>query len=111
MIVRCSFLLQLDLEACRGRQAAVEAVRKLERSLAESLGLALVFAPPHLTPSNEYRGFLERLASGAAQKGPIFRPTAPDLSLQAAGGLSDPRCEDRRRFPQSRCELIGEVGL
>lgn len=95
--VCCSFLLQMDLAACRGRQAAVEAVRRLERALADSLGLALVFAPSHLTPSDEYRGFLERLASGAAEKGPIFAPTAPDLSLQATGGLSISGSEDEVR--------------
>ena len=80
-----SFLLQMDLEGCRQRQAAVAAVRSLEQAVALGLGLPLIHTLPHLTLSAAYRAFLERLAAAGKVRGPIFRPLADDLALRVLG--------------------------
>lgn len=83
----CRFLLQLDIEGCHKRQAAVLGVRELEASVAAALGLPVIFTKAHLTLQPSYRVFLEALAAAVQKRGPLFQPLASDVSLQVKGKL------------------------
>ena len=65
------YLKQADLEGCARQQQLIRRVRDLETSVAQRVGVIMLYTSPQLQMQATYLQFLEQLASGAASRGPI----------------------------------------
>ena len=82
-------LRQLNLARCRELRAALERVKRLESAVANSLGLAMLFADSEIVMEPEYLRLLESLAAAASGRGPLAGGALRELPLRVRSGPDD----------------------
>ncbi len=70
----------MDLAACARQRRLVRQVKDLEVAVAQRVGVSMLYTTPQLQMQAVYMEFLQRLADGAATRGPV-RSLVPCLSL------------------------------
>ena len=65
------FLKQADLAECGRQKQMIRRVRDLEASVAQRVGVSMVYTSSQLQLQPSYLHFLERLADGAATQGTV----------------------------------------
>lgn len=65
------YLKQADLAECGRQQQAAGRIRDLEATVAQRVGISMLYTSSHLQMQPSYLHFLERLADGAATQGSL----------------------------------------
>ena len=63
------YLKQADLAECRRQKQVMRRIRDLEATVAQGVGVSMVYTTSQLQQQPTYLHFLERLADGAATQG------------------------------------------
>ncbi|DBA76668.1 hypothetical protein WJX79_007357 [Trebouxia sp. C0005] len=76
------YLKQADLAECARRRRLVSRVKDLEATVAQRVGVSMLYTSQQLQLQPEYIHFLERIADGAATAGPRSDRTMRQVPLQ-----------------------------